>query len=41
LQKILIRIKNQTDISSNSIDVNTLGNTINLNPGAFKCKPAA
>jgi hypothetical protein len=28
-------------MSSNSIDVNTLGNIIKWKPGAFKCKPAA
>jgi hypothetical protein len=31
----------QTEISSNSIDVNTLGKMMNLNPGAFKCNPDA
>lgn len=28
-----------TEISSNSIEVNTLGKTMNLKPGAFKCNP--
>lgn len=37
---IYYKIKSYTDISSNSIEVNTLGKVINVKPGEPICKPA-